>query len=83
MKFPLLEFDNMKPLVGRTGGSPAGWSAGMGCTQGHPLVAIHLMLPTAYSSWAGKLLALQVPLTTQLRVTGCQEEKGVAGWCAT
>lgn len=38
-------------------------------------MATHLMLPTAYSSWAGKL-ALQVPLTTELHVTGCQEEKG-------
>lgn len=65
----------MKPLVGRTGGSLAGWSAGIVCTQGHPHVAVHLLLPTAHSLWAGKLLALQVPLTTELRVTGCQEEK--------
>lgn len=68
--------DNMKPLVGRTGGSLAGWSAGIVSTQGHPRVAARLLLPTAHSLWAGKLLALQVPLTTELRVTGCQEEKG-------
>lgn len=68
--------DNRKPLVGRTGGSLAGWSAGTVCTQGHPRVAAHLLLPTARSLWAGKLVALQVPLTTELRVTGCQEEKG-------
>lgn len=37
LKFPLLELDNTKPLVGRTGGSLAGWSAGTGCTQGHPM----------------------------------------------
>lgn len=82
-KLPLLELavlarpqDHTKPLMGRTRGSLAAWSAGMVCTQGHPHVATHLMLPTAHSSWAGKLLALQVPLTTELRMTGCQEEKG-------
>lgn len=82
LKLPLLERcctspqDNMRTLVGRTGGSLVGWSAGMVCAQGHPHVATSLMLPTAHSSWAGKLLALQVPLTTELSVTGCQEEKG-------
>lgn len=62
--------------MGRTGGSLAGRSAGTVYTQGHPRVATRLLLPTAHSLWAGKLPALQVPLTTELRVTGCQEGKG-------